>query len=153
VVRFIPQRLPDRAVFQESFSESLAVFEFEPRSTASREFRALAEALFPNRQRSVLDRLRKQRIATATDPTFRQMLETSSDQSSVRGSSGDGEVKTASPAETVQQNWRPEQEQKDKKKRKTRKGKKHKKAAKAKSGKKEKKIKKHKKHKKGKKGF
>ncbi len=152
VVRFIPQRLSDRAVFQESFSESLAVFELEPRSTASREFRVLAEALFPYRQRSVLDRLRKQKIATATDPTFRQMLETPSDQLSVRGSFGDGEVKTASPAEPVQQNWRPGQEQKDKKKRKTRKGKKHKKTAKAKSGKKEKKIKKRKKGKKGKKG-
>ncbi len=152
VVRLIPQRLSDRAVFQESFSESLAVFELEPRSTASREFRALAEALFLGRHRSVLDRLRKQKISTVTDPTFRQMLGTPSNQSNVWGSVGDGEVKPASPAETVQQNWRPGQEQKDKKKRKTRKDKKHKKAAKAKSGKKEKKIKKHKKGKKGKKG-
>ncbi len=151
VARFIPQRLSDRAVFQESFSESLAVFELEPRSVASREFRALAEALFPDGPRSALDRLRKQKIAIATDPGFRQMLETASDQSSVRVSSGDGELTTASPAETVQQNWRPEQKQKDKKKRKTREGKKHKKAAKEKSGKKEKKIKKRKKDKKDKK--
>ena len=59
VVRLIPQRLSDRAVFRDSFSEGLAVFELEPRSIASREFKALAETLFPGRQRSVLDRLRK----------------------------------------------------------------------------------------------
>lgn len=148
VVRLIPQRLSDRAVFQHSLSESLAVFELQPQSIASREFKSLAEALFPSRQRSVLDRLRKQRISTATDPGFRQMLETPSDEPNVRGRSGYGEIKPASPAETVQQDWRPGQEQKDRKKHKTREGKKHKKAAKAKLGKKEKKIKKRKKAKK-----
>ena len=119
VVRLIPQCLSDRAVFPESLSESLAVFELEPRSMASREFMALAEALFPGRQRSEFDRLRQQKVSTANDSSFRQMLETPSDK-----------VTPASPAETVEHNWRAEQEKKDKKKRKTRKGKKHKKTAK-----------------------
>ena len=151
VVRLLPQRLSNRAVFQESFSESLAVFELEPRSAASREFMVLAESLFHGRQHSVLDRMRKQKILTVTDPTFRQMLETASEQSNVREGSGDGEAELASPAESVQQHPGPEAEQKDKKKHKTRKGKKHKKEAKEKLNKKEKKTKKNKKGKKGKK--
>jgi chromosome partitioning protein len=144
VVRLIPQRLSDRAVFPESLSESLAVFELEPRSMASREFMALAEALFPGRQRSVSDRLRKQKLSTANDSSFRKMLETPSDEPYVKERFGDMKVTPASPAETIAHNWRAEQEKKDKKKLKTKKGKKHKKAAKAakaKLGKKEKKIK------------
>ena len=151
VARLIPQRLSARAVFRDSFSESLAVFELEPRSAASSEFRALAEALYPSRQCAVRDRLRKQKISTAIQTSFRQMLETPSEPY-LKEKSGDGEVKPASPAETVQQDSKPEQAQKDKKKRKNKKGKKHKKAAKAKLGKKEKKIKNRKKNKKGKKG-
>lgn len=152
VVRLIPQRLSDRAAFPESLSESLAVFELEPRSMASREFMALAEALFPGRQRSVFDRLHKQKLSTANDSSFRQMLETPSDELYVKERLGDREVTPASPAETVEHNWRVEQEKKNKKKRKTKKGKKHKKAAKAKLGKKEKKIKNRKKTKNCKKG-
>jgi chromosome partitioning protein len=144
VVRLIPQRLSDRAVYQESLSESLAVFELEPRSTASREFTALAEALFPDRQRSVSDRLRKQKTSTAADPAFRQMLETPSDKSYVRERSGYGAVKPASSDAAVQQDWSPEkeQEQKDTKKHKTREGKKNNKLSKEKSAGKEKKSKK-----------
>jgi chromosome partitioning protein len=153
VARFIPQRLSARTVFRDSFSESLAVFELQPQSIASREFRALAEALFPGRQHSVQDRLRQQKISTATAPSFRQMLETPSDKSNVRESSGNGEIKPDSPAEAVQQNRKPGQEHKDKKKRKNKKGKKHKKAAKGKLSKKEKKVKNRKKGKKGKKGL
>jgi len=152
VVRLLPQRLSDSTVFQESFSEGLAVFELVPHSTASREFMTLAKVLFPGRQHSELDPLRKQKVFAVTDPGFRQMLESSSEQSNVGESAGDGEVKPVSPAETVQQIVRPEKEQKDKKNRKTREGKKQKKSAKAKSGKKEKKNKKRKKGKKSKKG-
>lgn len=148
VVRLISQRLSDRTVLRDSFSESLAVFELQPQSIASREFRALAEALYPGRQHSVLDRLRKQKISTATAPSFRQMLETPSDQSKVREISGDGEAEPVSATETVQQDWVPEQAQKERKKGKSRKGKKPKKTPKTKKGKgkKEKKIKNRKKN-------
>jgi len=151
IARLIPQRLSARAAFRDSFSESLAVFELEPRSAASSEFRALAEALYPSMQRAVRDRLRKQKISTAIQTSFRQMLETPSDLPIVSERSGYEEIAPASAAEMVEQEWRPEQEQKDKKKHRKKEGKKRKKSAKAKSGKKEKKLKKHKKGKKGKK--
>jgi chromosome partitioning protein len=151
VVRLIPQRLSDRAVFQESLSESLAVFELEPRSAASREFTALAEALYPDRQRSVLERLRKQKISTPADSAFRQMLETPSDKSYVRGRSGYGAIKPASSDEAVQQDASPEKPQLDKKIRKNKEGKKHTEVPEEKPARKEKKNKKGKKGKKGKK--
>jgi hypothetical protein len=153
VARLIPQRLSARTAFRDSFSESLAVFELEPRSAASSEFRALAEALFPSMQRAVRDRLRKQKISTAIQASFRQMLETPADIPNVSEErSGYGEIAPASAGETVEQNSRPEPAHKDRKKRNNKEGKKRKKAAKAKPGKKEKKIKKRKKGKSGKKG-
>jgi chromosome partitioning protein len=53
-VELIPQRLSDRMVFRDSFSEGLAVFELEPRSVGSREFEALAKAVF-NRKRGTVE--------------------------------------------------------------------------------------------------
>lgn len=52
-VELIPQRLSDRTVFRDSFSEGLAVFEMEPRSVGSREFEALAKTLFGHEHRAV----------------------------------------------------------------------------------------------------
>lgn len=152
VARFIPQRLSTRTAFRDSFSESLAVFELEPNSIASREFMALAEALFPYRRHSVFERLRKQKTSTTTGPGFREMLETPSDEPYVGERTGGGEIKPAPPAEATEQNRQPEQEQKDRKKRKKKEAKKRKNAAIDKSGKKEKKAKNRKKGKKGKKG-
>lgn len=45
-VRLIPQRLSDRPVFRDSFSEGLAVFELEPRSRGSAELKELASTVF-----------------------------------------------------------------------------------------------------------
>ncbi len=123
-VRLMPQRLSDRAVFRDSFSEGMAVFELEPRSVASREFKALAETLFGPAHRSVLDRLRKQKTSTTIDPTFRQALETPSDKPSVVDGTGYEDVIPASVAETAHENW--EQEQQGNKKHKTKQGKKRK---------------------------
>jgi len=150
VVRLIPQRLSDRAVFRDSFSESLAVFELEPRSVASRELRALGEALFGRGYRSVLDRLRKQKTSTAAEPTFRQALETPSGEPSVTKRIGYEDVIPAFAAETVHENWG--QDQQDNKKRKTKEGKKTKKASREKQGGKGKKVKDRKKANKTKKG-
>ena len=47
-IRFLKPRLSQRTVFRRSFSEGLAVFELEPRGKGSREFYALAAALFPH---------------------------------------------------------------------------------------------------------
>jgi chromosome partitioning protein len=47
-IKFIKPRLSQRTVFRRSFSEGLAVFELDPRGKGSREFYALAAALFPN---------------------------------------------------------------------------------------------------------
>jgi len=47
-IKFIKPRLCARTVFRRSFSEGLAVFELDPRSKGSREFFALAAALYPN---------------------------------------------------------------------------------------------------------
>ena len=135
-VRLMPQRLSDRAVFRDSFSESLAVFEFEPRNVASREFKALAETLFGRGYRSVLDRLRKQKTSTAANQTFRQALETPSGEPSVTGIIGYEDVIPASAAETVHENWG--QDQQGNKKHKTKKGKKGKKGKKRNKASKEK---------------
>ena len=149
-IRLMPQRLSDRAVFRDSFSEGLAVFELEPRSVASREFKALAEALFGRGYRSVLDRLRKQKTSIAADSTFRQALETPSGEPGVAGRIGYEDVIPASAAETVHANGG--QDQQGNKKRKTKEGKKRKKASKEKQGGKGKKAKGRKKARKSKKG-
>lgn len=148
-VRLMPQRLSDRAVFRDSFSESLAVFELEPRSVASREFKMLAEALFGRGYSSVLDRLRKQKTSIAADSTFRQALETPSGEPGVTGRIGYEDVIPASAAETVQENGGKNQQ--GNKKHKTKEGKKRKKASKEKQGGKGKKAKDRKKAKKTKK--
>ena len=149
-VRLIPQRLSDRAVFRDSFSEGLAVFELEPRSIASREFKSFAETLYGHGYRSALDRLRKQKASTAVDPAFRQALETPSARPAMAGRIGYEDVIPPSAGEAAHKHWG--QEQQGKKKHKTKEGKKHKKASKKKHGGKGKKIKKGGKGKKGKKG-
>lgn len=77
-VRLIQQRLCNRDVFRDSFSEGLAVFELEPRSIASREFVALAEALFGHGYTSVLSRLNKQKKSATLDPNLRHAFQTPS---------------------------------------------------------------------------
>lgn len=149
-VRLLPQRLSDRAVFRDSFSEGRAVFELEPRSIASREFKALAETLFGRGYRSVIDRLRKQKTSTAVDSAFRQALETPSAKPGAANRIADEDVIPASTAETAHENGG--QEQQGNKKHKTKKGKKRKKASKEKRGGKSKNVKDRKKAKKTKKG-
>jgi chromosome partitioning protein len=149
-VRLMPQRLSGRPVFRDSFSEGLAVFELEPRSIASREFKAFAETLFGRGYRSVIDRLRKQKTSTVEDSTFRQALETPSAKPSATDRIGYEDVIAASAAEKARENWG--QEQQGSKKQKTKEGKKHKKASKEKQGGKGKSVKDRKKSKKTKKG-
>ncbi len=157
-VRLMTQRLSSRAVFRDSFSEGRAVFELEPRSVASREFKALAETLFSRSYRSVIGRLRKQKTSTVVDHKFHQALETPSGKHSAMDRIAYEDVIPASAAETAHKNWGQEQEvnkkhkTKEGKKRKTKKGKKHKKAPKEKQGGKGKSAKKRKKTKKIKKG-
>jgi len=156
-VRLLPQRLSDRAVFRDSFSEGRAVFELEPRSIASREFKALAETLFGRGYSSVIDRLRKQKTSIAVDSAFRHALETPSDKPGATDGIAYEDVIPAFAAETAYENRG--QEQQGKKKHKTRKGKKHKmkegkkhkKASKEKQGGKSKNVKNRKKAKKTKK--
>ena len=146
-VRLIPQRLSDRAVFRDSFSEGLAVFELEPRSIASREFKALAETLYGHGYRSALERLRKQKTSTAVDPAFRKSLETPSAKPSMADRIGYEDVIPPSAAGAAHKSWG--QEQQGKKKHKNKEGKKRKKASKNKKGGKGRKIKKGRKGKKG----
>ncbi len=47
-IRFLKPRLAQRTVFRRSFSEGLAVFELDQRGKGTREFYALAAALYPN---------------------------------------------------------------------------------------------------------
>ena len=104
-IRLIPQRLSDRPVFRDSFSEGLAVFELEPRSIASREFKALAEELFGPGHRSVLDRLRKQKKSVAEDPTLGRALETPSTQRAAAGIIGFEDVMPAPAAVSADPYW------------------------------------------------
>ena len=143
-VRLMPQRLSDRPVFRDSFSEGLAVFELEPRSIASREFKALAEELFGRGHRSVLDRLRKQKKSTAEDPVFRRALETPAAERVAVDNIGFEEVVPDSPAGIAE----GRRKQGDKR---TEKAVKEKQGGKGKKAKSRKKVKKTKKGKKGKK--
>ena len=149
-IRLIPERLSNRAVFRDSFSEGLAVFELEPRSVASREFKALAETLFGHGKRSVLDRLQKQKTSTALDPTFRGALETPSARPGAANMFDHDDALSLSAAGPSDSNG--EQEQHDNKKPKRKKGKKRKKAVREKQGGKGKNAKKSNKAKKSKKG-
>ena len=149
-VRLMPQRLSNRPAFRDSFSEGRAVFELESRSVASREFKALAEALFGLGHRSVLDRLRKQKTSTAADPAYRQALATPSAKPGVTERFGHEGVIPPPAAEAVHEDWW--QDQQGGKKQQNKKGKKRNKASKEKQGGKGKKAKERKKAKKTKKG-
>jgi len=157
-VRLLPQRLSGRAVFRDSFSEGRAVFELQPRSIASREFKSLAETLFGRDHRSVIDRLRKQKTSTTIDHAFRQALATPSAKPRAMDRGAYEDVIAVSATDTAHENLG--QEQPGNKKHKTKESKKRKKASKEKrgkkgkivaDGKKAKKTKKRKKTKKGKK--
>ncbi|MCP5416335.1 MAG: ParA family protein [Chromatiaceae bacterium] len=84
-LRLIPQRLSNRSVFRDSFSEGLAVFELEPRSIATREFTELAEALYGPGNRSLLARVQKQKISTLVDPAQRLALAAPAEKLAVHG--------------------------------------------------------------------
>jgi len=149
-IRLIAQRLSGRAVFRDSFSEGLAVFELEPRSLASREFKALAETLFSHSNPSVIDRLRKQKTSTRVDPVLRQALETPSGRLGAAPRFDYEDANPASAVERADENWAEELQRN--KKHKAGKGKKRKKASKEKQGGKGKKAKESKKARKSKKG-
>ena len=155
-VHLIPQRLSDRAVFRDSFSEGLAVFELEPRSVASREFKALAETLFAHVSRSVLGRLQKQKASTAVNPGLHRALATPSAKPGVAEKFGYMDLIPVPTLEEAHAEKMLEQQDievcasKEKKKRK--KALKEKWGGKGMSAKKRKKAKKSKKRRKGKKG-
>lgn len=132
-VQLMPQRLPDRAVFRDSLSEGLAVFELEPRSIASREFKALAESLFGHVNRSLLDRLQKQKRSTTTDPALRQALETPSARPGMTNRIGYTDASPAYADERADEEW---EQQQSNRKHKTKEGKKRKKGKKSKKSKK-----------------
>jgi len=146
-VRLLSQRLSNRTVFRDSFSEGLAVFELEPRSVASREFKALAETLFGHTTRSLLDRLRKQKRSTKVDAAFRQALET---PAAKPGGAERTDYGPATTAQTTEESW--DEEQQESKKQKAKRSKKQKKGSKEKRGGKGKNAKNSKKDKKNKKG-
>lgn len=147
-VRLMPQRLSDREVFRDSFSEGLAVFELEPRSAASREFKALAETLFGRGYRSVIDRLRKQKTSAGEDPTFRQALETPAAETGVSERIGYEDVIPEPAVETMHNAW-GQDKQGNKKTKKASKERKDGRGKAAKNRKKDKKAQKGKKRKKG----
>ena len=145
-VRLIQQRLSDRAVYRDSFSEGLSVFELEPRSVASREFKALAETLFGRGYRSVIGRLRKQMTASADDVSIhRELAVPAAERGAGEYPATDRHGFASFPGGDAQAN--PQEASKKK-----RKGGKGKKSKRDKHGGKGKKGKKHKKGKKGKKG-
>ena len=149
-VRLMPQRLSNRAAFRDSFSEGLAVFELEPRSVASREFKAFAEILFGHSNRSLLDRLQKQKTSAALDPAFRQVLQTVSTRTGMTNRIGFEDMIPEPSTETADENRGREQQ--GSKKHKLKESKKHKKAFKEKQRGKNKKAKERNKAKKSKKG-
>jgi len=153
-VRLLPERLSDRAVFRESFSEGQAVFELEPRSVATREFRALAEALFSRGYRAAVERLRKQKTPGVADAGFRDDEELpTGDMVAVDGAVpavDAAEEEAAAPVDDDHVGWQKgtKEGRRTKEEKKRRKAAKDKQAGKGKKGKKDK----HKKGKKDKKG-
>ena len=154
-IRLISQRVSDRPVFRDSFSEGLAVFELEPRSKAAAEFSALATALYGEKRSFGRRRPRTKRARAVAIARQRQAL------AELYGNVGDAAAAGSSvPADRDEQTsdnadrgWSDEQVKRAK-------GKKHKsgkkqlkelKGGQRRSGKKGKKIKEGKKGKKGKK--
>lgn len=161
-VRLLSQRVSDRPVFRDSFSEGLAVFELEPRSRAAIEFNALATALFSEKRSFGRRRPRTGRARAAAVAMQRQALEElyGNGGDKGRGGSADFADRDEQISNDAGQRWEDGQE-------KGAKGKKHKggkkklkehkarqkgsgkKGKKAKEGKKAKKAKKNKKGKRG----
>jgi chromosome partitioning protein len=153
-VRLIPQRLCDRAVFRNSFSEGLAVFELEPRSRASAEFRTLAAALFTRNRFATATPLEIE-TASASAGTSRQKVlhAASADQTAQKpDENGVGLAATATGTDDSGENRKKHKTGEDKKARKGKKHKHHKKGLKEKHAKKGHKDKKNKKAREGKKG-
>jgi chromosome partitioning protein len=82
-VRLVPQRLSDRTVFRNSFSEGLAVFELEPRSRGSLEFKALAAALFSQKSRAIHRRPQKEKAPHTAHTSNRIEAEAAADDQTV----------------------------------------------------------------------
>ncbi|MBT8429191.1 MAG: AAA family ATPase [Gammaproteobacteria bacterium] len=78
-VRLVPQRLSDRTVFRNSFSEGLAVFELEPRSRGSLEFKALAAALFSQKHRVIHRRPQEEKAPHTANTSDRIEAEAAAD--------------------------------------------------------------------------
>lgn len=162
-VRLIPQRLCNRTVFRDSFSEGLAVFELEPRGRGSREFRALASALYSQKRRAAQGGRRRAGAAGNPNVGFRHGSEALPvDPDSVKDAAiGEGEAPAATgrdgPGGLEGSQERREAQaggnaDKRKGRKKLKKAKKHKPAGKNKKGKKHKKASKAKKANKTKKG-
>ena len=159
-IRLISQRVSDRPVFRDSFSEGLAVFELEPRSKAAAEFVGLATALFGEKRSFGRRRPRTGRARAAAIAMQREVL------ADLYGNGGDAD--RDSPADRADmdgqtsdaagQHWADETERGAKGKKKHKGGKKRLKEHKTKhkgsgkKGKKDKEGKKGKKAKKNKKG-
>ena len=144
-VRLISQRLSDRPVYRDSFSEGMAVFELEPRSRASAEFKALAEALFTDRSASGTPRPHREELPAAL---ALQPIERRAKPEPVETDASEG---TPEPSESREGGERKDRKKamKEKHAGKGKKDKKHKKHKKDKKIKKGKKTKKGKKAKKG----
>jgi len=161
-VRLISQRLFDRAVFRDSFSEGLAVFELEPRSKGSVEFKLLAEALFGQKGAAAKVRPTRQRAPSAASPVGRYAPDTSAVEQSAALIRGNDEDQTVAAAEEAvgkggkapggKKKHRAAEDRKADKGKKHKKGKKEKQAGMGGKAKKDKKSKKGKKGKKAKKG-
>lgn len=161
-IRLISQRVSDRPIFRDSFSEGLAVFELEPRSRAAVEFKALASAVFGEKRSFGRRRPRRGRARAVAAAMQRQALAElyGNDGGADRGALPDSPETDEQASNDASQRWAGEQEEGVKAK-KHEGGKKHSKDHKAKrkgagkkgkKGKEGKKAKKAKKNKKGKRG-
>ena len=158
-IRLISQRVSDRPVFRDSFSEGLAVFELEPRSKAAAEFSALATALFGEKRSFGRRRPRTGRARAAAIAMQRQALADLYGNGGGQGQGGPADLADMEEqtSDDAGQHWAGEPEKGTKGKNKHKGGKKQlkqhkakhkgagKKGKKAKDGKKAKKAKKNKK--------
>ena len=161
-IRLISQRVSDRPIFRDSFSEGLAVFELEPRSRAAVEFKALASAVFGEKRSFGRRRPRRGRARAVAAAMQRRALAElyGNDGGADLGALPDSPDTDEQASNDASQRWAGEQEEGVRAKKHTG-GKKHSKdhkakrkgsGKKAKKGKEGKKAKKAKKHKKGKHG-
>lgn len=100
VLRVLPQRLFDRMVFRNSFSEGLAVFELEPRGKASGEFNALAEAVYGGSFPDNADGARKDNARSSADSIFGQNFDASQVMHPILSGGGHGQERTGASSAT-----------------------------------------------------